>query len=278
LIVQQDLTGRTAIVTGAARGLGRAYALRLARAGADVAIVDLELDSFRHFPEEQAEMTAETVVQEIEALGRRALGFEGDLTDPAVIKHAVDDVVDQWGRLDVMVNNAGGGSYGSGADTAPSNVTPDNVRADMERNLMSALNGSQAAAAAMRPQGSGSIINVATQAAILPMEPMYAHYGAAKASVITYSRYLAEELGPAGIRVNVIAPGYIATGRLVPIFEQAGMERITSGISLRRLGTPEDCASVVEFLAGDGAAYVSGQVVSVCGGPHVYGAHRGTAS
>jgi 3-oxoacyl-[acyl-carrier protein] reductase len=273
--MNQDLTGRTAIVTGAARGLGRAYALRLARAGADVAIVDLELDSFRHFPEEQADMTADTAVAEIEQLGRRAFGFEGDLVDPATIRHAVDTVVDAWGRLDIIVNNAGGGSYGSGSDTAPSNVTPENVSADMDRNLTSALNGSQAAAVPMRRQGSGSIINVATQAAILPMEPMYAHYGAAKAAVITYSKYLAEELGPDGVRVNVLAPGYIGTGRLLPIFEEAGMERITSGIALRRLGTPEDCASVVEFLAGDAAAYVSGQVISVCGGPHVYGAHRG---
>jgi 3-oxoacyl-[acyl-carrier protein] reductase len=276
--MNQDLTGRTAIVTGAARGLGRAYALRLARAGADVAIVDLELDSFRHFPEEQAEMTADSVVAEIEQLGRRALGFEGDLVDPTTIRRAVDMVVADWGRLDIIVNNAGGGSYGSGSDTAPSNVTPENVSADMDRNLTTALNGSQAAAGPMREQRSGSIINVATQAAILPMEPMYAHYGAAKAAVITYSKYLAEELGPEGVRVNVVAPGYIGTGRLLPIFEEAGVERITSGIALRRLGTTEDCASVVEFLAGDGAAYVSGQVISVCGGPHVYGAHRGTAN
>jgi 3-oxoacyl-[acyl-carrier protein] reductase len=276
--MNQDLTGRTAIVTGAARGLGRAYALRLARAGADVAIVDLELDSFRHFPEEQAEMTAGSVVEEIEQLGRRALGFEGDLVDPATIRRAVDTVVADWGHLDIIVNNAGGGSYSSGSDTAPSNVTPANVSADMDRNLTTALNGSQAAAGPMRRQGSGSIINVATQAAILPMEPMYAHYGAAKSAVITYSKYLAEELGPDGVRVNVVAPGYIGTGRLLPIFQEAGVERITSGIALRRLGTPEDCASVVEFLAGDGAAYVSGQVISVCGGPHVYGAHRGTSN
>jgi 3-oxoacyl-[acyl-carrier protein] reductase len=275
--MQQDLSGRTAIVTGAARGLGRAYALQLARAGADVAIVDLELDSFRHFAEEAAEMTADTVVDEIKDLGRRSLGFEGDLTEAHVIQEAVDGVVAEWGRLDIIVNNAGGGSYAHGADTAPSNVPPDNVRADIERNLMSAINGCQAAAGPMRRQGSGSIINVATQAAILPMEAMYAHYGAAKSAVITYTKYLAEELGPCGVRVNVIAPGYIATGRLMPIFEQAGTEKITSGIAMRRLGTPEDCASVVEFLSGDGSAYVSGQVISVCGGPHVYGAHRGTA-
>lgn len=276
--MQQDLTGRTAIVTGAARGLGRAYALRLARAGADVAIVDLELDSFRHFPEEQAEMTADSVMAEVENLGRRSFGVEGDLTQREVVQEAVDRVLADWGRLDIIVNNAGGGSYAHGADTAPSNVPPDNVRADMDRNFTTAINGSQAAAAPMREQGSGSIVNVATQAAFLPMELMYAHYGAAKSAIITYTKYLADELGPHGVRANVIAPGFIGTGRLKPIFEQAGIEKITSQISLRRLGTPEDCAAVVEFLAGDGSAYISGQVISVCGGPHVYGSHRGTAA
>jgi 3-oxoacyl-[acyl-carrier protein] reductase len=223
-------------------------------------------------------MTADTVVEEIEALGRRSFGVEGDLTQREVIQEAVDRVVREWGRLDIIVNNAGGGSYAHGADTAPSNVPIDNVRADFDRNLTSAINGSQAAAEPMRRQGSGSIINVATQAAFLPMEAMYAHYGAAKSAVITYSKYLADELGPHGVRVNVIAPGYIGTGRLLPIFEQAGMTKITSQIALRRLGTPDDCASVVEFLAGDASAYVSGQVISVCGGPHVYGSHRGTVA
>jgi 3-oxoacyl-[acyl-carrier protein] reductase len=269
LTVSEDLVGRTAIVTGAARGIGRAYALRLPRAGADVAIIDLELDSFRQFPEEQEQMTADTVLQEVEDLGRRSLGFEGDVADPATVNRTVEAVVREWGRLDIMVNNAGGGSYGRGAETAPSNVTADNVRADIERNLITAVNGSQAAAGPMRSQGTGSIINVASQAAIVPGDAMYAHYGAAKSAVITYSLYLAEELGPAGVRVNVIAPGYIATGRLRPIFESAGVVGITSRIALRRIGTPDDCASVVEFLAGDGSAYVSGQVISVCGGPHV---------
>lgn len=273
-----SLAGQTALVTGAGRGLGRAYALHLARAGADVAVVDLDLHSYKQFPEEVAEMTADTVVEEVQAIGRRSLGVEGDLSEDSVMPRAVDAVVSDWGRLDILVNNAGGGSYAHGDKTAPSNVPPDNVRADMERNFLSAVNGCQAAARVMTRQGSGSIINVATQAAILPMEAMYAHYGAAKSAVITYTKYLAEEMGPSGVRVNVIAPGYIGTGRLLPIFERAGMERITSGIALRRLGTPEDCAHVVEFLAGPASAYVSGQVISVCGGPHVYGAHRGTAT
>jgi 3-oxoacyl-[acyl-carrier protein] reductase len=275
-MMSYPLAGRTAIVTGAARGLGRAYALRLARAGADVAVIDLQLDSYRQFPGEAAAMTAETVIAEIRAIGRRSLGFEGDVTQPAAISDAIQAVVSEWGSLDILVNNAGGGSYALGDRTTPSLVPLDNVRADLERNLSSAINGCQAAAPVMTRQGQGSIINVASQAAILPMEPMYAHYGAAKAAVITYTKYLAEELGPSGVRVNAIAPGYIATGRLAPIFEQAGIDRIVAGVALRRLGTPEDCAAVVEFLASDAAAYVSGQVISVCGGPYVYGSHRGS--
>jgi 3-oxoacyl-[acyl-carrier protein] reductase len=270
----KPLEGRTAVVTGGARGIGRAYALGLANAGADVAVLDLDMHSFKEFEGESALLTADSVVEEVRGIGRRALGFEVDGTDEEGVGSAIREIFKAWQRIDIFVNNAGGGVYSLGNKTTPSNVPLADVRACMERNLITTVVGCQAVIPVMRSGSGGSIVNVASQAAILPMEPMYAHYGAAKAGVVTYSKYLAEEVGPDNIRVNVIAPGYVGTGRLAPIFEAAGSEVIRNGIALRRIGTPEDCADVVTFLASDAAKYVSGQVVSVCGGPYVYGSHR----
>lgn len=268
------LEGRRALVTGAARGIGHIYALQLAKAGADVAVTDLNLHGYRDWEGEAKLMTADSVVEEIQELGRQSLGFELDGTDETAMAGAVQQITAAWGGIDILVNNAGGGVYGDGNDTVPSTAAIADLSANLNRNLVTAVIGSQQVLPNMRERGSGVIINVATQAAILPMDPMYAFYGAAKAAVITYSLYLAEEVGPDGIRVNVIAPGYIETGRLKPIFDESGRDAVLKDVALRRLGQPEDCAMAVEFLASDDSAYISGQVLNIAGGPHVYGAAR----
>ena len=119
----------------------------------------------------------------------------------------------------------------------------------------------------MKAQGSGKIITVSSQAGRrASSDGGYAHYGAAKAAIIMYTKYLAQDLGPHGIQVNCIAPGYIGTGRLMPMFEAGGVDRLTRSVALRRIGTPEDCARVVGFLAGPESDYVTGTVIPIDGG------------
>jgi 3-oxoacyl-[acyl-carrier protein] reductase len=119
----------------------------------------------------------------------------------------------------------------------------------------------------MKLQGAGKIITVSSQAGRRASgDGGYAHYGTAKAAIIMYTKYLAQDLGPHGIQVNCIAPGYIATGRLMPMFERAGTERLARSVAARRLGTPDDCARVVGFLAGDESDYVTGTVIPIDGG------------
>lgn len=268
--VTGKLSGRTAIVTGASRGIGRADALRLAREGADVAIVARRLDSFRDYQGDRDAMTADSVVEEIRALGVRALGFEGDVSDPATMKGIVEEVVGSWGTLDILVNNAGGASYPPAEQATPSAVPSENVSLDLGNNLLSTVHGCQAAAPIMMRQGRGAIINVSSQAAKMPIGHAISHYAASKAAVEAYSRYLTEEVGPFGVRVNVISPGYISTGRLKD-WQQSLGNRLLDTIALRRVGLPEECASVVAFLAGDDSSYITGQVISVCGGPYAFG-------
>ncbi|HEX6032639.1 MAG TPA: SDR family NAD(P)-dependent oxidoreductase [Tepidiformaceae bacterium] len=260
------LQGKTALVTGAARGLGRAYALHLARLGADVAIIDQNLKSFEEYEAEQALMTAGSTMDEVAALGRRSLGFEADVGNRDALAAAVHELLAAWGRIDIAVCNAGGG-LGAPADTKASEVDAELFDAVLKRNLYGTVNTCALVAPSMKEQRYGKIITVSSQAGRrASTDGGYAHYGTAKAGIIMYTRYLAQELGPYNITVNCIAPGYIGTGRLNVMFERAGVDRIASGVALRRIGTPEDCAKVVGFLAGPDSDYVTGTVIPIDGG------------
>lgn len=257
------LAGKTALVTGAARGIGRVYALHLASLGADVAILDANLKSFEDFALEREAMTAETTMAEIEQAGRRSIGIQADITDSAAVTSAVEELVRQWGRLDIVVCNAGGGG-GSHGETTPSQLDDALWDAVIRRNLYGTMYTCRAALAPMKAQGSGRIITISSLLGTRP-EPggQYAHYGAAKAGIIMYTQYLAREVGPWGVTANCIAPGYIRTGRLAPIHDSMG--DLLGTVGLRRWGTPEDCAGAVEFLATDLGAYVNGVVIQVDG-------------
>ena len=259
------LDGKTALVTGAARGIGRVYALRLASLGAAVAVLDSDLKSFEDFALERAAMRGEATIAEIEALGRRAIGIQVDVTQSDAVTRAVDQVVNAWGRLDIVVCNAGGGS-GTLAETSGSLVEDNVFDVVLQRNLYGTAYTCRAAVAPMKRQRSGRIIAVSSIAGRRP-EPTggYAHYGAAEAGIIMYTQYLAREVGPFGITVNCVAPGFIRTGRLAPIHDAMGPDLLGT-VALRRFGTPEDCAGVVEFLATDLGAYVTGAVIPVDGG------------
>src|SRR5215831_12181185 len=195
------LDGKVAIVTGAARGLGRAYAKRLAGLGAKVAVADLNLHSYEEFEAEAKDMTAESTVAEIEAAGI-ALGIEVDVRDNEAVEATMARVVREWGRVDVLVANAGGGR-GRPIDTKASTLEPALLQLVTEMNLFGTVYCCNAVAPIMKQQRSGKIITVSSVAGIAPsVDGGYAHYGAAKAAIAHYTRYLAQDLGPFGITAN----------------------------------------------------------------------------
>ncbi len=244
------LDGQIALVTGAARGLGRAIALALADAGADVAL------GLRRAG------TADDLVDEIESMGRQALAIELDVTDVARISPAVDAVVERFGRLDVLVNNAGLG---------PSNLAEDVTEADfdltMDVNLKGLFFASQAAGRVMIRQGSGRIVNLSSQAGFIAL-PTEAIYCASKAAVAHLTKCLAVEWGIHGITVNAVAPTFIRTDGTAealadPEFEADVRERIAG---LHRIGEPMDVAGAVVFLASPAASLITGATLMVDGG------------
>ena len=250
------LTDKVALVTGAGRGLGRSYALRLAQLGADVVINDVNLASAKQYDEE---LSADTVVEEIRNLGCRSLGIEADVSQKAAAAEVVNRIVREWGRLDILVNNAGGGLRPPGEPSEE-----EYFRFILEINLMSAVHCCLAAKEPMQHQRSGKIINISSLAGLRGTEGG-PPYSIAKAGVAHYTKVLAKELGPYGVNVNCIAPGYILSSRKIAEGMGAG-EGAANHIPLGRFGKPEDCAKVVEFLATDLSDYVTGQCISVCGG------------
>ena len=261
------LAGKVAVVTGAGRGIGRTFALRLAELGADVAVLDVDLRSFDQFAEEAALAGGTGTGDAVRALGRRAHEVQVDLTEPDAVDAAMDEVARELGGIDILVCNAGGGS-GSMADSRPSVASAEHVRTVVDRNLVATISTCRAAARHMTGKGWGRIVTVSSQAGrrVYP-DGGYSIYGAAKAGIALYTKALAQELGPEGITVNCVAPGYIATGRLAPMFTtMSGEGDLREQIALRRFGTPEDCAGVLEFLVTDLGAYVTGTVIPIDGG------------
>jgi 3-oxoacyl-[acyl-carrier protein] reductase len=263
------LDGKVAIVTGGGRGLGRAYARRLASLGAKVAVADLDLRSYREFDTEAKDMSAESTVAEIEDSGGAAIGVECDVCDHQAVEAMVARVVEEWGRVDVLIANAGGGR-GRPVDTKASTIDPALLDLVVRMNLFGTVYCCNAVAPVMKLQRFGKIVTVSSVAGLSSSsDGGYAHYGAAKAAIAHYTRYLAQDLGPYGITVNCIAPGVIATGRIMqtvlPGSSDSNRDR-SELVALRRLGTAEDCAKVVEFLATDLSDYVTGAVIPIDGG------------
>ena len=245
-----DLTGQTALVTGAARGLGRAIALSLAEAGADVALGLRDTAS------------AADLVREIEALGRRALPLQMNVTNLAESRAAIDAAVAEFGRLDILVNNAGGGIGGPAIE-----VSEDDFDAVWDLNTRSTFFISQHAAKAMRDSGGGAIVNIASQAGLVAL-PGESSYCVSKAAVIHMTRVHAVEWGEYGIRVNAVAPTFIETdGTAAALsddsFRADTIERIAA---LHRIGVPTEVSGAVVFLSSPAASLVTGQTLAIDGG------------
>ena len=272
---EEKLKGKVAVVTGGARGLGRGYALHLAGLGADIAIIDRNLKAAEVYEFEKALLTADNVMSECERLGVRAMGLEADLTDRRTTDAAIKEIAGQLGRIDIAVCNAGGGTVvfadereapmGSN-DTQdlvttglPSDTSDEMLWRVMDINVKTCMNSCMAVTPYMKKQGGGKIITVSSTAGV-DAHGGYHPYGTSKAAIIHYTRALAQELGPFNINVNSIAPGIIRTGRLGDRSERA------REIPLRREGTIEDCAKVVEFLATDLSDYVTGRTIIIDGG------------
>ncbi len=245
-----DLSGRTALVTGAARGLGRAIALSLAEAGADVALGLRDRSS------------ASELVAEIESHGRRALPLAMDVTDLAQSRSAIDSAVAEFGRLDILINNAGGGIGGPAID-----VSEHDFDAVWELNTKSTFFLSQHAARAMRGSGGGAIVNIASQAGLVAL-PGESSYCVSKAAVIHMTRVHAVEWGEYGIRVNALAPTFIETDGTAEaladeLFRADTIERIAA---LHRIGVPTEVSGAVVFLCSPAASLVTGQTLAIDGG------------
>ena len=245
-----DLQGKVALVTGAARGLGRAIALALAEAGSDVAL------GLR-------ESTSDSgVTAEVAGRGRKALPLQMDMTSPAQIRQAVDSTVQHFGRLDILVNNAG-----IAPDNLAENVTEDDFDRTLAINLKGTFLACQAAGRIMIQQKSGCIINMSSQAAFAAL-PTEAIYCMTKAGIVHLTKCLAVEWGRYNINVNAVAPTFIHTpgteGALAdPAFRQDVIDRIAA---LHRIGEPIEVAGAVVFLASPAASLITGHTLVIDGG------------
>ncbi|MHB0885252.1 MAG: 3-oxoacyl-[acyl-carrier-protein] reductase [Bacillota bacterium] len=242
------LEERAALVTGASRGIGRAAALALARAGAKVAV--------NYSTSEQA---ARQVVEEITQGGGEAFAVQGDVSKSEDSARMVADVLGRYGRLDILVNNAG-----IARDNLLLRLGEDSWDAVLDTNLKGVYNCLRAAARPMLKQRFGRVVNVASVAGLMA-SPGQANYSAAKAGVIALTRTLARELGSRNITINAVAPGFIDTEMTRELPAEA-REAYLKRIALERFGRPEEVAEVIVFLASPAAGYITGQTVVVDGG------------
>ena len=242
-----ELSGKVALVTGAAQGIGKAIALLLARNEADVVVSDINL--------EKAQETA----NEIQGMGRRSVAIKVNVADLKDVERMVEAIVEQFGRIDILVNNAG-----ITRDRLILRMTEEDWDAVLDVNLKGTFNCTKAVIRHMSKQKSGKIVSIASVSGEMG-NPGQANYAASKAGVIGFTKTIAREFAGRGINVNAIAPGYIQTPMTDAVPEKA-KEELKRMIPMERLGKPEDVAQAVLFLVSENSSYITGQVLNVNGG------------
>jgi 3-oxoacyl-[acyl-carrier protein] reductase len=246
-----------ALVTGGAAGIGRAEAIALAEAGVDVAVLG-------HTDLAGAEETA----RRCRALGRRAVVVQADVRRSEEVRRAVDAAVQGLGRLDILVNNAG--ALGAQLNVPLLELDESTWHLMLDSHLTGTFLCIKHAAPHMVRQRWGRVINTSSVHGRIGGRPTLGHYGAAKAGVIALTRTAARELGPHGVTVNAISPGYVETERLLATFPPERLDALARQIPVGRIGTPAEIGAAVAFLASDGAAFVNGAVLDVHGGRMEY--------
>ena len=243
-----QLEGKVALVTGGSRGIGRAIALLLAKRGADVAI---------NFAGNEA--AAQATVDEIKALGRKAIMIKADVAVNAACVAMVDQVVQEFGKIDILVNNAG-----ITRDGLLMRMKEEDWDAVLNTNLKSVYNCSKAAVKYMMKARAGRIVSISSVVGLMGNAGQ-ANYAAAKAGIIGFTMALAKEVASRGITVNSVAPGFVNTD-MTKVLPEKVVENLKAAIPLAKLGEPEDIAKAVAFLVSDDAAYITGQTLHVDGG------------
>jgi 3-oxoacyl-[acyl-carrier protein] reductase len=244
-----DLSGKSALVTGGSRGIGKACCELLARAGARVA-VNYRVEN----------LWADRLVQRIGEAGGEAFALAADVSDKSDAEMMVDETVDRFGGLDILVNNAG---VWSGSPIEEMSDGEWNTMVGV--NLTGTVNMIRAAVPHMKTAGSGRIVNVSSTAGQRG-EALHSHYAATKGAIIALTKSLAVELAPSGILTNCVAPGWVATDMTTEVLAGGDGPAIRAGIPLGRVGAPEEIAGAVLFLASDLAGFVNGEILNVNGG------------
>ena len=248
LVIMRLLEGKTALITGASRGIGKAVAIEFAKQGANIAFTDLRYDE-----------VAQGTEKEIAALGVKVKMYASNAADYAATSATVAEMVKEFGRIDILVNNAG-----ITKDGLLMRMTEEQWDAVINVNLKSVFNFTKEVSAVMLRQRQGSIINMSSVVGVSGNAGQ-ANYSASKAGIIGFTKSIAKELGSRNIRANAIAPGFIITEMTGQLSEEVRNEWAAK-IPLKRGGTPEDIARVCVFLASDMSSYVTGQTIHVCGG------------
>jgi len=252
--METHLTDRVAIVTGGGQGIGEGIALALAREGSHLVVVD------------QNRTTAEATASRVQALGRKALACQVDVSAWDQVRSMVDQVAAQFGRIDILVNDAGISPKKHGRKIPVHEIEPEQWDRVMAVNLKGAFHCLKAVVPIMIRQHSGRIISISSQAARLGFSgPAAAHYAASKAGLSALTRFAAHELAPHGILVNALAPGFIQTAMRNLALPETWDQAVAS-IPLGRFGTIDEVANAVVFLASDLASYITGEIMDVNGG------------
>jgi 3-oxoacyl-[acyl-carrier protein] reductase len=245
------IDGKNAIVTGSARGIGKAIALKLANEGANVVIVDVNLEA------------AEETAKEIQALGRKSMALKVNVVDYAEVEALIQKTKETWGSVDILVNNAG-----VTKDNLILKMTPEDFDFVISINLKGVFNGIKAVYPVMMKQRSGKIVNIASVVGIMGNAGQ-ANYSASKGGVIALTKTTAKELGARGVNCNAIAPGFIQTAMTDKLPEDI-KQKMNESIPMKKFGTVDDIANAVNFLCSPDSDYINGHILTVDGGMTAY--------